>query len=79
MSYRIHYPSIRKIRGREGLRVRLPALTALCFLLFLVLVQSVWPEGRSFLNSALDTMAAHLQKDASVMTALTEWFSLIPS
>ena len=79
MSYRIHYPSIRKIRGREGLRVRLPALTALCFLLFLVLVQSVWPEGRDFLKSALDTMAAHLQKNASVMAALAEWFFLNPA
>lgn len=79
MNYRIQYPPIRKMRGREGFKVRLPALTALCFLLFLVLVQTAWPDGRAYLRSVLDTMASHLRKDASVMAALSEIRSLIPA
>lgn len=79
MAYRINYRPVRKLRGREGQRLRLPALTGLCFLLFLALVHSLWPEGREYLRSALDTMATHLHRDASVMEALAKLRCLIPA
>ena len=74
MSYRIRYPAIRKLRGAERLRIRLPALTAVCFLLFLLLIRLLWPEGTALLRSvfapiqdflpaaALDQFAAKLLK-----------------
>ena len=79
MSYRIQYPPVRKLRGREGLRVRLPALTALCFLLFLLLVGLLWPEGTAWIRdsrpvAALDRFASELKQGEAVMTSLSDFF-----
>ena len=43
MSYRIDYRPSQK-KSRMGF-LRLPVLTVLCFLLFLFLVNTYWPEG----------------------------------
>ena len=79
MSYQIRYPCIRKMRGREGIKVRLPAMTALCFLLFLFLVRQMWPEGAACIKMMLDQLASGLLEEDSLMTALTDFFSLIPA
>lgn len=81
MSYRIQYPQIRKLRGREGLHVRLPALTALSFLLFLVLVTLLWPEGTSLIRNripvtALEQFASDLQEGEAVITSFSDFIKV---
>lgn len=78
MSYRIQYPPIRKLRGREGLRFRLITLTALSFLVFLLLVGCLWPEGAAFLRNslpveALDQFASKLLHGEAVMTSFYDF------
>ena len=72
MAYRINYPPGGKKRGREVRRGRLPALTALCFLGFLLLVQFLWPEGAAHIRFVLDQLASGLQKEDSVLAALLD-------
>ncbi len=47
MSYRIDYRAAQK-----KLHIRLPALTLLSFLLFLLLVSTLWPEGAEYIRSS---------------------------
>ena len=47
MSYRIEYRKPVKRRP-----MRLPVLTAMCFLLFLFLVKTCWPEGSAVISDA---------------------------
>ncbi len=54
MSYRIVYGSDKnpvKIKQGGGSRIRM--LTALCFLLFCLMVSAVWPQGKSILQEML--------------------------
>lgn len=54
MSYRVEYEPTtgrKKAGGRRGLG--LPGLTALCFLLFVLLVHAFWPQGTEVLRQAL--------------------------
>lgn len=53
MSYRIIYGSLHKKKGNPAAKIRLPALTALCFLLFLFFVNTFWPEGSAYLDGIL--------------------------
>ena len=63
MSYRINYGSSHKKKGSPTAKIRLPALTALCFLVFLFLVNTLWPEGSAYLAGFLENRGA----SASVM------------
>ena len=63
MSYRINYGSSHKKKGSPAGKIRLPALTALCFLVFLFLVNCFWPEGSAYLDGILASSRA----SASVM------------
>ena len=76
MAYRIRYLAVRNIRSRVVLRVRLPALTALCFLLFLVLVQFTWPEGAECIRGGLDQLASGLQNEESLMAVLADFLTV---
>ena len=53
MGYRVVYRPIKKIRGSEKQKARRTALTALFFLVFLILVNTCWPQGRDFLREVL--------------------------
>ena len=55
MSYRINYGSSHRKKGSPAAKIRLPALTALCFALFLILVNTFWPEGRAYLDGILES------------------------
>ena len=63
MSYRINYGSSHKKKGSPAAKIRLPALTALSFALFLTLVNVCWPEGSAYLDAILERSRA----SASVM------------
>ena len=63
MSYRINYGSSHRVKGNNAAKIRLPALTALCFLLFLFLVHTFWPEGWA----CIDGILAGRRASASVM------------
>lgn len=69
MGYRIDYQPIPKIRRAEIRRTRRAAFTAVCFILFLLLVSSCWPEGAQMLRSWL------LPGDGSVAVAAMEELS----
>lgn len=82
MGYRVDYPSARKGRGAEKPPLRLAALTALCLLIFLLLVNGFWPAGaqalRDFLIpgdtavtvAALEDLAAELRAGEALPDAL---------
>ncbi len=53
MGYRIVYPAAKKIRGVEKQRSRRAALTGLFVLMFLILVCSVWYDGKRVLQGLL--------------------------
>ena len=53
MSYRINYGSSNRKNGNSVTKFRLSALTALCFLAFLFLVNTFWPEGSDYLGEIL--------------------------
>lgn len=53
MGYRIDYCPVKKIRGAEKRRAGLPALTAACLLVFVLLVNCTWPKGSDVLRSLL--------------------------
>lgn len=76
MGYRIQYPTVRKLRNRGNVRVRLPVLTVFIFFLFLVLVRLLWPEGAQQLQncvpvSVLDEFASELRKGDGIMTSFS--------
>lgn len=67
MGYRIEYRSIKRVRGMERRTVRVPAFAAVCFLLFLVLVNSAWPQGAQIIQEIFfpeDTMVSNVSFDA---------------
>lgn len=45
MGYRVDYQPIKKVRRLEKQHAVLPALTALCFALFILLVTLFWDRG----------------------------------
>lgn len=52
VAYRIVYEPV-KSRTEQGRSVRRPVLTALCFALFLILVNNCWPQGNALLRELL--------------------------
>lgn len=70
MGYRVDYQPIKKVRGAEKRKSGIPALTALCLLVFLLLVNSCWPRGARVLRSLL------LPGDAAVTVAALEDFAV---
>lgn len=82
MSYRIDYQATKKVRGMEKRTAPLSALTALCFLLFLLLVGALWPEGAEALRAfiipgdpavtvaALEDLAGDLRSGEEIQSAL---------
>lgn len=63
MSYRIQYSSPYAAPCKKQSKIRLPLLTVLCFLLFLMLVNTFWPQGAEYMA---EKMAA-LRQSAAVM------------
>lgn len=53
MGYRVDYRPIKKIRRAEKRRSGLAAMTALWFLIFLLLTNGLWPRGAEVLQSVL--------------------------
>ncbi len=85
MSYRIEYQKSPVNRKNIKYRLRLPFLTFICFLLFVYLVGSMWPEGsvlvrkvirpcdRAIAVSALNTFAVDLHNGKSILSAFFEF------
>ena len=76
MGYRIRYPAVRKLRGRA--RLRLTALTALFFILFLILATTFWPEGAAWIRNsapvqAFNGLAWDLFRGDPVVTSFSEF------
>lgn len=63
MGYRVDYQPVRKIRGAEKRRSTVPALTALFFLVFLLLVNLYWEQGAQVLKNLVlrEEMATALE------------------
>lgn len=53
MGYRVDYQPIKKVRGAEKRKTRVPALIAMCLLLFVFLVNSLWPRGAEVLRGVI--------------------------
>lgn len=70
MGYRVEYQQVKKVRGVEKRTSRVAALTALCLLLFLLLVNGFWPRGAEVLRDFL------LPGDAAVTAAALEDLAL---
>lgn len=82
MGYRIDYLPVKKIRGAERNRASLPCLTAICFLIFALLVNLYWPQGKIVLQriffpgnaaataAALDSFADNMRLGESAHQAL---------
>lgn len=70
MGYRVDYQPIKKVRGAEKMRSRVPFFTALCLLLFLLLVNSAWPRGAEVLRGLI------FPGDAAVTAAALEDFTV---
>lgn len=66
MGYRVDYQPVKKVRGVEKRRIGVPALTGLFLLLFILLINSVWPRGAEVLRGLL------FSGDISVATAALE-------
>ncbi len=69
MAYRVDYQPIKKIRGAEKRVAAAPALTALCLVLFFLLVHTVWPRGAQVLRGLL------FSGDTAVTGAALELFA----
>ena len=77
MSYKKCYPAVRKKRGKERFRIRLPLLTMLCFLVFLSTVGFFWPAGGAWLKrmlpvSALDQFAWEIMNSENILACLSD-------
>lgn len=82
LGYRVEYGSVKKVRGLEKRFSRVSALTALCILLFCILVGTFWPKGRDVLRSlvfpgdpvvtaaAFEDMAEQLREGENLSDAL---------
>lgn len=86
MSYRIEY---RLAHKKTGSGMRLPLLTAMFFLLFLVLASLCWPEGMAEIRSvfqdlrasapvsALHAFAGNLSEGESVAAAFSDFLTVL--
>lgn len=86
MSYRIEY---RLAHKKAGSRMRLPFLTLMFFLLFLLLVSHCWPEGMTEIRSvfqelrasapvsALNAFAGNLSEGESVTAAFSDFLTVL--
>lgn len=72
MGYRVSYQPVRKVRGTEKRVSRVPAMTALFLILFLLLLNSLWPFGAEILRDILIPGDA----DATVMALETFAYEL---
>lgn len=82
MAYRVDYQPIKKVRGAEKRRVPVPALIAMFFLAFVLLVNTAWPRGSQVLRrlvfsgdtavtaAALEDMARDLGEGEALPDAL---------
>ena len=82
MGYRVEYGPVKKVRDVEKRVSRKAALTALCLLLFFLLVGILWPEGAEALRrlvfpgdpavtvTALEELAGELRAGADVTESL---------
>ena len=66
MGYRVDYQPVKKVRGVQKRTVNVPAMTGVCLLLFLLLVNSAWPRGAEVLQGLL------FSGDVSVTAAALE-------
>lgn len=66
MGYRVEYQPVKKVRGAEKKTSRAAALTALCLVLFVLLVNGFWPRGQAVLRQLL------VPGDAAVTVAALE-------
>lgn len=85
MGYRVDYGPVKKVRGLEKRVSRKSALTALCFLIFCLLVGTLWPEGAEMLRrlvfpgdpavtaAALEEFTVQLQTGADVKESLQQF------
>lgn len=83
MGYRIEYLPIKKIRGAERNRGVLPCLTAVWFLVFALLVNLYWPQGKMVLQrivfpekasvtaAAVDVLAENMRSGEDVYQAIS--------
>ena len=76
MSYKISYIPDRSRKHRGAHRFRLPALTAVFFLLFLLFVELKWQEGAQMINrmqpaAVLDVLARELMEGEDVSACLS--------
>lgn len=82
MGYRVEYETVPKVRRMEQKRSGTAALTAMFFVVFLLVTSLLWPEGREVLReiflpgdpavtvAALETLADELQTGAQLGDAL---------
>ncbi len=68
MSYRIIYGSLHTKNVSVVSKIRLPALTVLCFLLFLTLVNTFWEEGSAYLAEWV-----HSVRESAAVLALEQF------
>ena len=70
MGYKISYEPIRKLRGAQTCRSRIGALVGIFFLLFLLMVNLFWTEGKDVLRELV------MPGDAAVTTAALNQLSV---
>lgn len=82
MGYRVEYQTVRKVRRMEQKKSGQAALTAVFFVVFLIITTLLWPEGREVLReillpgdpavtvAALETLAEELQTGVQLGDAL---------
>lgn len=70
MGYRIDYKPVKKVRDLEKRFSRVPALTAVCLVLFLLLVNLFWQEGMAVIRGIL------IPGDPAVTVSALEGFAL---
>lgn len=91
MGYRIEYHTVQRKQRTFVSFIRLPVLTIACFLIFLFLIDTTWPEGAALLEksrlfskgtaaaSALNDLADELYCGEPIMTAFADFCGkLIP-
>lgn len=69
MGYRIEYQPVKKLRGVEKRKSIAAALTAVCFLLFVLLTYCFWPDGIMVLRDCL--LPGNAEVTASALENLT--------
>lgn len=89
MGYRVEYETVPKVRRMEQRKSGRAALTALFFVIFLLLTTVFWPKGRAVLQelllpgdpvvtvAALETLAEELQTGTRLGDALENFCQTI--